>query len=151
MIQELQEENQHLRQQSCNEPKPVLTLRWKLCEAARRTMMRGAATECGNIAYFRRAFSSKVQSHNSDTEKWSTFPKCPTNHFSLTVVNGLVTECNLVYTNTLFSLMKEGGKQKWVDYFKCMPTKCKFTAVICNGKVLVVAGVNSQQPTSPFL
>ena len=147
VIQELQEQNQHLRQalDNVSQQKERLTLSWKTCREAPHKMERGSATGCGNMAYFKPTLSSKVHSYNSDTEEWSIFPECPTESFTITVVNGLVTavggkkygNC----TNTLLSLVGEDRKRrKWVEHFPPMPTKRKLTAAVCSGKALVVAG-----------
>ena len=113
-------------------------------------MIRGSATVCGNMAYFRPGFSRCVLSCNSSSEKMSTLPACPKEYFTLTVVNGLVTAVGgwlfpawlgpRKSTNTLLSLMEEDGMKKWVEHFPRMPTKRDLAAVVCNGKVLVVAG-----------
>ena len=113
-------------------------------------MIRGSATVCGNIAYFRPGFSRCVLSNNSSSEKMSTLPACPKEYFTLTVVNHLVTAVGgwlfpawlgpRKSTNTLLSLMEEDGMKKWVEHFPHMPTKRDLAAVVCNGKVLVVAG-----------
>ena len=145
LIQELREENQHLRQVL----QEKFTLNWNTCEAAPHVMNRGSATVCGNMAYFRPDGSNKVHSYNSDTVKWSTLPDCQTYDFTLTVVNSFVTAVGgsqFAYhviqknTNTLLSLMEEDGTSKWEERFPPMPTKRKLTAVVCSGKVLVVAG-----------
>ena len=45
------------------------------------------------------------------------------------------------FTNTLLSLVaSEGSRWKWVEHFPPMPTRRVFTAVVCSGKALVVAG-----------
>ena len=113
-------------------------------------MIRGSATVCGNMAYFRPGFSRCVQSYNADTEEWSTLPTCPTEYFTLAVVNGLLTAVGgwqspwfgpKKSTNTLLSLItQERGKKEWVKHFPPMPTKRDLTAVVCSGKSLVVAG-----------
>ena len=142
MIQNLQEENRHLRQEL-----DVLTrksLSWKTCKTAPCTLKRGSFTVCGSTAYFRPAFSRQVLSYNSDIEQWSTVPDCPSESFTFTVVNGLVTavggQLSRKYTNTLFSLVEEGRKRKWVEHFPRMPTKRELPGVVCSGNVLVVAG-----------
>jgi len=43
-------------------------------------------------------------------------------------------------TNTLLSLVGQGDKRMWVEHFPPMPLKCWTPAVVCSGKVLVVAG-----------
>ena len=151
MIQELQEENQTLhqeldkilRQLKVIQKQKVL-LKWKMCEAAPCTMLRGSATVCGNLAYFRPALNSQVHSYNSDTQEWSTLPECPRDHFTLTAVNDLVTAVGGEQagncTNTLLSHIEEDGANKWVEHFPSMPTKRALTAVVCKGRGLVVAG-----------
>ena len=151
MIQELQEENQTLHQELDKVlrqlkviQKEKVLLKWKMCEAAPCTMLRGSATVCGNMAYFRRALSSQVHSYNSDTQERSTLPECPQDHFTLTAVNDLVTAVGEEQagncTNTLLSLIEEDGENKWVEHFPSMPTKRALTAVVCKGRALVVAG-----------
>ena len=136
MIQELQEEKKSLQQAG------KLTFTWRSCEGAPCKMKRGSATVHGSMAYFGPDGSRQVFSYNSDTEEWSTLPECPTTDFTLTVVNGLITAVGgtkFLLSNTLFSLMEDGGR-KWVEHFPRMPTKRKRTAVVCSGKALVVAG-----------
>ena len=145
LILKLQEENKHLRQE-VNKPlqEENLALSWKISKAAPCRMSRGSATVQGSMAYFRSAFRNQLHLYNSDTQEWSILPECPREHFTLAVVNDLVTAVGGVHfdhlTNTLFSLMVGGEKKKWVKYFPPMPTKRKDTAVICNEKALVVAG-----------
>ena len=147
MIQELQEINPHSQLEQDLQQKKKLKLSWKLCNPAPDQMLRGSTTECGSMAYFRPNASSKVYSYNSDTEVWSTLPDCFRMYFTLTVANGHVTavggrsQPQRQFTNTLLSLVpREGGKWKWVEHFPPMPTKRVFTAVVCSGKALVVAG-----------
>ena len=147
---ELQKVNKVLPQPMAKQ-KEELKMSWKVCNAAPRKMCRGSATVCGNVAYFRPAFTGQVLSYNSDTKEWSTLPECSTKHFSLTVVNGLVTTVGGVQsrncTNTLLSLMEEGRRQEWVEHFPPMPTKRKLNAAICNGKALLVAGGEGERNT----
>ena len=158
--QELQEEIQHLQQQ-LDEPslgtwKEKLTLKWKKCKAAPCRMYKGSATVHSRIAYFRPALSRLVHSYNPATEVWSTLPECPRDHFTLTVVNGLVTAVGGEQsswlgdkiTNTLLSFVaSEGGRWKWVEHFPPMPTRRVFTAVVCSGNALVVAGGKGESYT----
>ena len=116
---------------------------WRSCEAAPCKMRRGSATVHGSMAYFGPDGSRQVFSYNSDTEEWSTLPDCPRTDFTLTVVNDLVTAVGgskFLVSNTLFSLMEDGGRRKWVEHFPRMPTKRALAAVVCSGKALVVAG-----------
>ena len=158
--QELQEEIQHLQQQLEEQPlgtwKEKLTLKWKTCKTAPCRMYKGSATVHGKITYLRPALSRQVHTYNPATEKWSTLPECPRDHFTLTVVNGLVTAVGgeqsswlgEKITNTLLSFVaSEGGRWKWVEHFPPMPTKRVFSAVICSGKALVVAGGKGESYT----
>ena len=166
MIQKLQEENQHLRreldkvlQQPIQKRKQKVTQKGKLnfevCGSpAPRQMHRGSATVCGNRAYFRPGFTRKgeVLSYDADTEKWSLLPVCPRNRFTLTVVNDLVTAVGgrqeNIHTDTLLSLVEEGGKKKWEEHFLPMPTKRSYTSVVCSGKALVVTGGEGDEDTA---
>ena len=136
-IHQLQEENRILQQAG------KLTFTWRSCEGAPCKMKKGSATVHGSMAYFGPNGSRQVLSYNSDTEEWSTLPECPTTNFTLTVVNDLVTVVGggkFYVSNTLLSLMEDGGRRKWVEHFPRMPTKRCSTAVVCSGKALVVAG-----------
>ena len=152
----LKKENQHLLQelgkvslQARKTQKGKATLNWSECKAAPFTMCRGSAIEFGRIAYLKPDGSSEVHSYNSDTEEWSTLPKCLRDNFTLTVINDLVTAVGGRqsvwfgdgFTNTLLSFTAiANGKWEWVMHFPPMPTKREFTAVVCSGKALVVAG-----------
>ena len=154
MIHKLQEDIRDLRHELREKDKVLqrlmvplkdkLTLSWKRCHAAPSKMYRGFSTVCGSMAYFSSFASGQVHSYNSGAEEWSTLPECPRTDFTLTVINGLVTAVGgcqfLDYTNTLLSLMEEGGRRKWVEHFPHMPTKRGLAAVVCSGKALVVAG-----------
>ena len=136
-IHQLQEENRILKQTG------KLTFTWKTCEVAPCKMKRGSATVCGSMAYFGPAGSRQVFAYNSDTEEWSALPECPRTNFTLAVVNDLITAVggsNFFVSNTLFSLVEDGGRRNWVEHFPPMPTKRHSTAVVCSGKALVVAG-----------
>ena len=150
-IHELQEELQHLQQKLDQVLQQVMvtqkgkrTLIWKTCKPPLYAMCRGTSTVCGNMAYFAQAGSSQVHSYNSDTEEWFVLPECHRENFTLTVVSGRVTAVggrqSLDYTNTLISFKEKGERRKWVEHFPPMPTKRAFTAVMCKGKALVVAG-----------
>ena len=161
-IRELQQQKKELQQcfddQICKLQKKIQRLQQKLQKMEPLTwgkwegapMIRGSATACGSMAYFRPGFSQCVQVYNSDTEEWFELPICPTEYFTLAVVNGLLTAVGgwespwfgpNKSTNTLLSLItQKGGKKKWVEHFLRMPTKRDLTAVVCSEKALVVAG-----------
>ena len=99
---------------------------------------------CGSMSYYKPYGRTQVQSYNSDTEDWSSLPQCPTECFTLTVVNGLLTAIGGAqpgkYINKVISLVKEGGRRKWVELFPPMLTERRNPAAVCSGKSLVVAG-----------
>ena len=136
-IHQLQEDSRNLKQTG------KLKFTWKTCGVAPCEMMRGSATVCGSMAYFGPAGSRQVFAYNSDTEEWSTLPDCPRTDFTLTVINGLITAVGgskIFVSNTLFSLVEDDGRRRWVKHFPHMPTKRRLAAVVCSGKALVVAG-----------
>ena len=129
-------------------------LNFEVCGSpAPREMHRGSATVCGNRAYFRPAFTNKgeVLLYDADTDEWCLFPPCPRDRFTLTVVNDLVTAVGgrqgNIHTNTLLSLVEEGGRKKWEEHFPPMPTKRSYTSVVCSGKALVVTGGEGDEDT----
>ena len=91
MEQEIKQLRQELDQFKKMTGKPTFT--WKKYKPAPYRMLRGSATVCGNMAYFRPDVSRQVFSFDSDTEEWSTLPGsnelkyC----FSIVVINNLVT------------------------------------------------------------
>ena len=136
-IHQLQEENRILKRTG------KVSFTWKTCGVAPRKMKRGSATVHGSMAYFGPAGSRQVFAYNSDTEEWSALPECPRTNFTLAVVNDLITAVggsNFFVSNTLFSLVEDGGRRNWMKHFPPMPTKRHSTAVVCSGKALIVAG-----------
>ena len=123
----------------------TIKLNWRQCPKAPREMRRGSAAVDGSMAYFNSWSTSRsVHAYDSDKEVWSQIPKCPQMYFTLAIVNGLLTAVgglqSLQLTNTLLSLTGEGSRRKWTKHFPPMPTKRYFTAVVCSGRSLVVAG-----------
>ena len=117
-----------------------IKLRWRDGGRAPRRMIGEVAAVDGSVAYFQPG-GHEVFAYNSTTNEWSEPPKCPNRSFSLAVVNSLLTAIggktpNHELTNSLLSLTEN----KWIRRFPPMPTKRWVTAVMCNGRSLVVAG-----------
>ena len=104
----------------------------------------------GSVAYFRRnevilgsTEENSVYAYNSENNKWSELPECPYCDFSLAIVNSLLTAIGGVKKKGSYeatnSLLSYTGK-KWTKQFPPMPTKRCWTAAVCSGKSLVVAG-----------
>ena len=141
-VQEVKQQKK--RSEASNTAMDTITLNWRQCTKAPRTMYRGSATVDGSMAYFNSFGSSTVQAYDTDKEVWSQMPECPREPFTLAIVNGLLTAVGGYQsgkpTNTLLSLTGEGSRRKWSKHFPPMPTKRYGTAVVCSGRSLVVAG-----------
>ena len=151
-IQELQ---QQLRQRGGHGQKEVETsigaaslgrikLKWRDGGRAPCGMCGEVVAVDGSVAYFRigDVHSNHVIVYLSTHSKWSELPDCPNYDFSLAIVNSLLTAIGgktptkYKVTNSLFSFTDN----KWTSQFPPMPTKRCVTAVVCNGRSLVVAG-----------
>ena len=121
-----------------------IKLRWMDGGRAPTNMCGEVVAVDGSVAYFRSMMPSslyRVFAYNSANNKWSELPRCPNRGFSLAVVNNLLTAIggktpNDELTKSLLSFTDK----KWTEKFPPMPTKCYFTAAVCSGKSLVVAG-----------
>ena len=120
-----------------------IQLRWREGRRVPEKVYRGAATVDGRVAYFISSGSGTVYAYDSPTEQWSTLPHCPHIHFSLAVINGLLTavggELADEPTNVLLSLTGSGNKT-WSKTFPPMPTKRYWAIAMWSGKSLIVAG-----------
>ena len=118
-----------------------IKLRWRDGGRAPCKMVGGVSAVDGRVAYFRPGGSKSIITYNSTNNKWSELPKCPNFGSSLAMVNSLLTAIggetpNYEVTNSLLSLTDN----KWTKQFPPMPTKRRFTALVCSGRSLVVAG-----------
>ena len=144
-IGQLSKQEQEVEQKSRGEASGS-GLSWRVCTNAPSKMHLGSTAVDGAVAYFRPGLMRRVYAYDSEAEKWSSLPVCPSGHSSLAVVNGLLTAVGGEYedepTNTLFSLDEsvDGGSRTWVKRFPPMPTKRTFAAVLCNETALIVAG-----------
>ena len=83
---------------------------------------------------------------------------CEYYNFSIKFVNGLLTAIvgkTVLFspgepTNKLLSLSGTGSDRTWMEVFPAMPTKHSYTAAICSGKSLIVAG-GTQSRNDPFI
>ena len=123
-------------------------------QKAPEKMRRGSAASDSNMAYFNGHGSTTVYSYDSDTQEWNRLPATPYTHFTLVVVQHILTIVGgmveymiggqMVHTgeatNSLPSLIGEGRDKKWLPHFPAMPTKRYLTAVVYSGRFLIVAG-----------
>ena len=138
---------QQKRSEASHTAVDTIKLNWRQCPKAPHKMFGGSAAVDGSMAYFNSwsiTSSSSVHAYDSDKEVWSQMPECPQTYITLAIVNCLLTAVGGKQsdkpTNTLLSLTGEGSRRKWSEHFPPMPTKRHFTAVVCSGRSLVVAG-----------
>ena len=92
-------------------------------------------------------YSHKTQTQKSGLPSQSVLEQTLLSQLSM-ALSTAVGGTKFLMSNTLFSLMEDGGRGKWVEHFPCMPTKRKLAAVVCSGKALVVAGGQGEWSTT---
>ncbi len=117
--------------------------RWK-CQDAPQPLARGsAAVDTDRHTVYFSDYRS-IGAYEWQRERWSKLCDYPNYDHTLAVVGGLLTAVggaqSIIYTNTLFSLVGDGSERRWEEHFTPMPTKRRWTAVVCSGKHLVVMG-----------
>ena len=131
-------------QKTVMQQKAIGDMRWKKESKAPEKMRRGSAAADSNMAYFNGFPSTTVHSYDSDTRKWRRLPDAPHTHFTLAVVHHILTMVGGKIpggaTDSLLSLMGEGRDIKWLPNLPAMPTKRYWTAAVCSGRSLIVAG-----------
>ena len=135
----------HVSQKTGMQQKAIRDMRWQIASKAPEKMCRGSAASDSNMAYFNGYDSTTVHSYDSNTQEWHQLPVTPHTRFTLVMVQCTLTMVGgqLISgeaTDSLLSLMGEGRGKKWLTYFPAMPTKRYFTAVVCSGHSLIVAG-----------
>ena len=149
-VRELTEQLQQMKRSGPPPQKPVMqqkaihNMKWKDKSKAPVKMRRGSAATDANRAYFNGWGHTTVHSYDSDTQEWCRPPDAPHTQSSLVMVHHILTMVGGLIsgraTNSLLSLMGEGKGEKWLPNLPAMPTKRCFTAVVCSGRSLVVAG-----------
>ena len=131
-------------QKSVVQQKTIQDMSWQKESKAPEEMRRGSAATDSNVAYFHAGGSTTVHSYDSSTLEWCRLPPTPHTHFTLAVVQHILTmvggQISGKTTDSLLSLMGEGRDKKWLPNLPAMPTKRYYTAVVCSGCSLIVAG-----------
>ena len=131
-------------QTTAMQQKPIQDMRWQIESKAPENIRRGSAAADANMAYFNGRNSTTVHSYNSDTREWRQLPDAPHTESTLVVVDHILTmvggQISDRATNSLLSLMGEGRRGKWLTNLPAMPTKRYYTAAVCSGHSLIVAG-----------
>ena len=160
MDQQLQDsqrqiQKQHAKLQEMKRPGPppqtavmqqkaITDMGWQEEPKAPEKMRRGSAAADANMAYFNGYYHTTVHSYDSDTREWHRLPDAPHTQFTLVVVHHILTMVGGVILSraidSLLSLMGEGRDKKWLLNLPAMPTKRYWTAAVCSGHSLIVAG-----------
>ena len=126
--------------------KAIQDMTWQPKSKAPEKIVRGSVASDFHTAYFSSSDSTRVYSYDSDTRDWYRLPRTPHTHFTLVMVQHLLTMVGgellkpSEATDSLLSFMGEGRNKKWLPHFPAMPTKRYNAAVICSGCFLIVAG-----------
>ena len=124
--------------------KAIRDMTWQKESKVPVKMYRGSAAVDANIAYFNGYGSTTVHSYDSDTQEWRRLPDAPHTQSTLVVVHHILTmvggQVSERATDSLLSLMGEGRGGKWLPNLPAMPTKRYYTAAVCSGRSLIVAG-----------
>ncbi len=134
-----------LLQTTFMQQKAMQEMRWQKKSKAPQKMDRGSAASDFNLAYFNSSNSTKVHSYDFNTQEWHQLPDTPFKYFTLVVVRHIITTVGGKLrqgeaTDSLLCLMGEGRDKKWLPNLPPMPTAQYFTAVVCSGHSLIVAG-----------
>ena len=133
-----------LPQKTVIQQKAIRDITWHKVSKAPEKMYRGSAAADSNMVYFNSEGSTTVHSYYSNTWEWHQLPDTPHTHSTLVVVHHVLTmvggQISGEATDSLLSLMGEGRDIKWLPNLPAMPTKRFYTAAVCSGHSLIVAG-----------
>ena len=133
-----------LPQKTVMQQKAIKDMGWQQEPKAPQNMYRGSAAVDANIAYFNGYGTAAVHSYDFNAREWSRLPDAPHTRSTLVVVHHILTmvggKISGRVTDSLLSLMGEGRGKKWLPHLPAMPTKRYFTAAVCSGRSLIVAG-----------
>ena len=119
-------------------------MRWQEEPKAPQKMRSGSTAADANRAYFNGWGLTTVHSYDSDAREWRRLPDAPHTHFTLVVVHHTLTmvggRISGRATDSLLSLMGKVRDKKWLPNLPAMPTKRYYTAAVCSGRSLIVAG-----------
>ena len=117
---------------------------------ASHKMSRGSVAGEETRAYFRSGIN-RIYVYEVSKDTWASLPDCPHGYTTVSVVNGRLTAVggwlSREATNKLLTFNKDNNK--WVEKLPAMPTKRLLAAVVCAGKLLVVAGGQMEWEGNP--
>lgn len=128
-----------------------LRVTWREYPSAPQPLNRGSAVTDINRAtiYFSDSHNKIIYAYQWEAGDWSKLPQCPNSCHTLAIVNGLLTAVgggqSQERTDALVSLVSEGNNMKWEKHFPPMPTKRRWTTVICCGSHLIVIGGRDEE------
>ena len=136
-----------------NPPQHEMThkkLIWRDGPKAPEAMERGSVATDGTTVYFNDRSSPRVHQYHSDYQQWSTLPDLPHTRSTLVMADSKLTSVGGYRkqylrsdraTNSVLSLTQGRLRgMKWSQHFPAMFYKRYFTAVVCHGRSLIVAG-----------
>ena len=120
---------------------PPLRLCWQNGTNTPLPILGESSAVAGKIAYFYSWWHKKILLYNSEIGTWAILPKLPRTHFSIAVINMVLTAIGGkqgdASTKTLVSL---SDQQKWMQQFPAMKHYHNNSAIACTGTHLIVAG-----------
>ena len=140
-----------------------IQLSWKQCSPLPETIAGGTAVVVGNKVYVNRGLcsnflirstSSKIYEYEILENVWSNEIECPRTHFSLAVIDGLITlvgggtthpgQAFVIGMNTLLSLVDNAGGKQWSEFYKPMQNRRRNPATASNSRYFIVAGSDQE-------
>ena len=130
------------------ERKVNMTLKWRKGKKAPCKMsnsfvgMMAATVDTRNSIYVMEW--AKIYAYDSSTNSWSQLPDSRFKCCALAVINNTLTliggRKDMVTTNKLLSLTRNGGAAEWREELPPMPTSRYGACALCTGAALIVAG-----------
>jgi serine/threonine protein kinase len=124
-----------------------MTLKWRKgkkapCKMSNRFVGMMAAAVDGNSVYVMEW--AKVYAYDASTNSWSQLPDSRFKCCALAIINNSLTVIggrkDMITTNKLFSLTRNGGAAEWSKEYPPMPTSRYGACALCTGAALIVAG-----------
>ena len=144
--QEIKELKQKLKSMTLTQEATSVTggkiqLKFLAYKQTSHKMSRGSLAIEETRAYFRSGIN-RIYAYDVSKDTWAPLPDCPHGYTTVSVVNGRLTAVggwlSREATNKLLTFNKDNNE--WVEKLPAMPTKRLLAAVVCAGKLLVVAG-----------
>ena len=105
------------------------------------TLYSDTAVVKDHVVYFAKSLTGIVHAFDSEKSEWSVLPQCPHTHFTLAVVNGLLTSVGGEESyNTTNKLLSYSNGDSWFEAYLPMSLARRLPAAVSLKEALVVAG-----------